>query len=328
MLINYFIIVLFGVLSGMFFISVLRKFTLSHKILIPHGIPLIGGVGMGISFVLAALFGLLFFRGFSREGIGIIVSASIMLIFGLVDDFKRLSVMNKFFIQIIAITFLIFFGVRTQIVYIGDLANLVITFVWILAITNAFNLLDIADGLSAGCGIIASSAFFVVSLLNGDMVTAILSLALAAATLSCFIYNLPPARVYMGNTGSHFLGFSLAAIALAISYAPLGRKVALISPLLILGFPIFDTAFLILMRVSKGRPIFKKSNDHLALRFLSLGYSKSKTLLFMLALSLFFTLCGLSLSQVSNIPGIIIIVSVVIIAVTLTRRMGRVSVES
>jgi UDP-N-acetylmuramyl pentapeptide phosphotransferase/UDP-N-acetylglucosamine-1-phosphate transferase len=131
----------------------------------------------------------------------------------------------------------------------------------------------------------------------------------------------------MGNSGSHFLGFSLAAIALGISYAPMERKIALFSPLLILGFAIFDTAFLILMRVRKARSIFKKSNDHLALRFLCLGYSKNRALLFMLSLALFFSLSGVALSQVSNSLGIIIIVLVVMVGLALTKKMGRVSID-
>lgn len=132
----------------------------------------------------------------------------------------------------------------------------------------------------------------------------------------------------MGNAGSHFLGFALAAIALAISYAPLEKKTALLSPLLILGLPIFDTAFLILMRTRKGRSVFKKSNDHLSLRILSLGYSKRKSLLFMLIFGLFFTLSGVLLSQVSSNLGIIIIVLVVAVAVGLTRRMSGVPVDN
>jgi len=130
----------------------------------------------------------------------------------------------------------------------------------------------------------------------------------------------------MGNSGSHFLGFVLAAIALVISYAPLERKIALFSPLLILGLPIFDTAFLISMRIIKKSLPFKKSNDHLALRFLALGYSRKKTLLIMLTLCLFFSLCGILVSLVSNLSGITIIVFVGLVSLALTKKMSRVSV--
>jgi UDP-GlcNAc:undecaprenyl-phosphate GlcNAc-1-phosphate transferase len=311
----------------MFFISVSKKLALRHNILISQGIPLVGGIGMGLSFVLVSLFSFLFYQGLSREVIGIIIASSVMLIFGVIDDWRELPISAKFLIQILGASLLIFFGIGTQIVYIGSFANLIITIIWVLVITNAFNHLDVIDGLAAGCAMITSLGFFAVCLLNGDIKIAILSLALAAAASSCFIYNFPPAKIYMGNSGSHFLGFTLAAIALAISYAPLERRIALLSPLLILGFPIFDTAFVILMRLSKKRSIFKKSNDHLALRFLNLGYSKKKTLLCMLLLSLFFSLSGLCLSRVSNTLGIIIIVLVAIVGLALTKRMSRISID-
>ncbi len=326
--VNYIIITLAGFFLGVGFISILKRLALKHNVLITKGIPLVGGMGMGLSFVFVSLFGFFLCRDLSREAVGIIVSAVIMLTFGIIDDWRELSISAKLLVQVIAASLLIFFGIKTQIAYIGDLPNLIITFIWVLAITNAFNHLDIIDGLAAGCAMIAGLAFFTVALLNGDTKIAILCLALISVSLSCFIYNFPPAKIYMGNSGSHFLGFTLAAIALTISYAPLERKIALFSPLFILGFAIFDTLFLILMRVRGARPVFNKSNDHLALRFLKVGYSKRRTLLFMLLLCLFFSLCGVYLSQVSNRAGIIIIASVVIVAgLALTRRMGSVSFD-
>ena len=128
----------------------------------------------------------------------------------------------------------------------------------------------------------------------------------------------------MGNSGSHFLGFALAAIALIISYAPLERKIALLSPVLILGLPIFDTAFLILARIIKKSLPFKKSNDHLALRFLALGYSKKKALLTMLALCLFFSISGVWLSQVPNIFGFGIIGFLILMSLALTLKVNKV----
>lgn len=327
MLINYLFIVLSAFLLGMLFIFIFKNLALKYKVLMPAGIPLVGGMGMGLAFVIVSLVGFFLYRGLSRETIGIIVASSMMLIFGVMDDWRELSISTKFLVQVIATSLLVFFGIRTQIVYIGNTLNLIITFIWVLAITNAFNHLDVIDGLTAGCAMITALAFLAVSLLNGDIKIAILSLALFAAILSCFVYNFPPAKIYMGNSGSHFLGFILAAIALAISYASLERKIALLSPLLILGLPIFDTAFLILMRAKKAKSIFKKSDDHLALRFLRLGYSKIKTLLFMLILSLFFSLSGVLLSQASNTLGIIIIILAATIGLAITRKMGKVSVD-
>jgi len=324
---NFLFIALAGLFLSIFFIFIFRRMTLKYKVLVSQGTPLVGGIAMGLSFVIVSLITFFLSKFLSREAIGIIITATIILIFGIIDDWRELSISAKFLIQIVATSLLVFFGIRTQIVYIGNLLNLVITFIWILAITNAFNHLDVIDGLAAGCAMVTSFAFFVIGLLNGDIKIIILSLVLASATLSCFIYNFPPAKIYMGNSGSHFLGFTLAAIALIISYAPMERKIALLSPLLILGFPIFDTAFLILMRMIKARSIFKKSDDHLALRFLRLGYSKNKALLLMLILSLFFSLSGVVLSQISNTFGIIIIILVALVSLAITKKMSTVTIN-
>jgi UDP-GlcNAc:undecaprenyl-phosphate GlcNAc-1-phosphate transferase len=314
-------------LLGIALIYLLKKVFLKSNIFIHQGIPLIGGLSIWLSFVLAYLVVLLFslHASLSRVAIGIIFTSGIMLVFGIVDDWRELSIQAKFLVQIIATSFLFFFGIRTNIAYLGKI-NVIITLVWVIGITNAFNHLDIIDGLAAGTAVIVSLSFFIISVLNRDISTAILVLALSGAFFSLLTYNFPPARVYMGNAGSHFSGFILAAIALVISYAPsLERKIALFSPLLILGLPIFDTAFLILMRVMKKSLPFKKSNDHLALRFLALGYSKKKTLLAMLVLSVFFALCGILVSQWPNLPGAVIVAVAVLASLVLTYKMGKVT---
>lgn len=322
--INYLFIVLSAFSLGLFFIFLFKKLAVRYNLLIYKGIPLIGGMAMGLSFLIVSLSVFFVYRSLPQEALGIIITSLIMLIFGVIDDLRELSIPAKFLVQIIAISLLIFFGIRTRIVYIGNITNIIITFIWVLGITNAFNHLDVIDGLASGTTVIVSLAFFVISFLNGDIKTMILSLALAAAAFSFLIRNLPPARIYMGNSGSHFLGFILAAIALIISYAPLERKIALLSPLLILGLPIFDTAFLILMRIAKKSLPFKKSNDHLALRLLAIGYSKKKALLTMLSLCLFFSLCGILLSKVSNLFGIIIVAFVVLASLALSIKMSKV----
>jgi len=327
MLIKYLLIALQGFLAGMVFVFLFRRLSLRYRILIPQGIPLIGGIAMGLSFIFSSLVGFSLFGGLSQEARGIIIASFIMLVFGVIDDWRELSILAKFLVQIIATALLIFFGIRTQIIQIGNLANVIITFIWVLGITNAFNHLDVIDGLAAGTAMIVSLVFFTLSILNNDLKTAILSLYLVVAAFSFLLYNFPPAKIYMGNSGSHFLGFILAALALVISYAPLEREIALLSPLLILGLPIFDTGFLIWARIIKKRLPFKKSNDHLALRFLALGYSKKKVLLVMLSLCLFFSLCGILLSQVSNLFGITIITLVTLVSLALTKQMGKVAAD-
>ena len=327
MLIKYLFIISTSLLSGIIFILLLTKLTRRYKVLMPKGVPLIGGIAMVLSFFIASFLGYFLYADLPSQAIGVMCASTIMLIFGVIDDWRELSIPAKFLVQIIATALLIFFGIKTQIIYFNNFINMLITFIWVLTITNAFNHLDIADGLAAGTAVIVGLAFFVISLLHGDIRVTVLSLALSGAIIGFLIYNLPPAKVYMGNSGSHFLGFILAAIALIISYAPLERKIALLSPILILGLPIFDTLFLIFARITKRRLPFKKSNDHIALRFLKLGYSKIKTLLIMLLLCLFFSFCGVLLSQVSNSLGIIIIAFVILIGLIITYRAQKVSID-
>jgi len=327
MLLKYISAVFLGFVAGVVLMALLRRIALKYNLLTSKGIPLIGGVSIGLSFLVAYL--VISFPSFnlSQQTAGIIISSFIMLVLGIIDDLRELSIPAKFFVQIIAATLLILSGGRTHIVYIGDAANIIITFIWVIGITNAFNLLDIMDGLAAGIAVVVVISFSVIAFLNGDNITLALTLALLGGLFAFLRYNLPPAKIYMGNSGSHFLGFLIAAIALSISYATLENKIALLSPLLILGFPIFDTAFLILMRLLKRKLPFKKSNDHLALRFLALGYSKRKVLLIMVCFGLFFSACGLAISRVSGILGPFIITLVILASLVLVRKMSKIEVH-
>ena len=327
MLAKYFLIFFCSFLSCVIFVLLLKRLIPKRKAAV-SGISSTGGIGIGLSFVLSSFFFAFLYLGLSQETIGIITVSVLMLIFGVIDDWLELSILAKTLIQIFTSYLLILFGIRTQIIYIGNLPNIIITLIWVIGITNAFNHLDIIDGLAGSEAIIASLAFFVISVIGGDIRTSVLALSLAGATSGFIIYNLPPARIYMGNSGSHFLGFVLAAIAVVISYAPLERKIALITPLLILGLPIFDTAFLIMMRIFNRRSIFKKSNDHFALRLIRNGHSKEYALLFMLGLGLFFAVSGIYLNQASTLEGLFIIILVVITSLILGLRISKVAVDA
>lgn len=323
MSINYFIIALVAFFLGLIAVNFFRKLALRSKALMLKGVPLIGGISVGIVFIILSLFALYLYKVSSMVVIGALVSSGIMLVLGMLDDFREMSIMSKLLVQVAATALLISFGIQTHIVSFGNLTNILITFIWVLAITNAFNHLDIIDGLAAGVAIISSLGFFIISMINQDMRSAVLSLVLTGALFSFLIHNLPPARIYMGNAGSHFLGFVLAAIALIISYAPLERKVALLSPILILGFPIFDTAFVILMRLNKKKIPLMKSDDHLALRLLGNGYPKNKTLFLMLSLSVLFVLSGIALSKVPNLLGLALLVLVILVCTAITIMLGK-----
>lgn len=321
---NYFIIFTVGLILSWLFILLLKKISLKFKILFSQGIPLVGGLGIGAAFIICYV---LFMAGsLPKEMFGVIISASIILIFGMVDDWREMSIMPKFFVQIIAASLLILFGVKTQIVYIGNLMNIFVTLIWIIGITNAFNLLDIIDGLAAGVALISAAALFLITFFNHDANSLVFLSALIGSILGFLIYNLPPAKAYLGNSGSHFLGFILAAVTLIISYAPLERKIALLAPLLVLGFAIFDTIFLILIRIRNKKIPFKKSKDHLALRFLAAGYSNRKALVLMLMLSFIFSACGVLVSRLSNAWGAGIFSFMAFVGLVIAVKMNKINV--
>ncbi len=317
---------LVGILGASFLLSVLFLLLIKgvfHRwnFLTSKGVPLIGGISMGLAFFTSFL---LIGPSASLPGEikGILIASAVILIAGIFDDHKELSVIQKFLVQLIAAAILVGFGVRTNFVYVGDILNIVLSLLWIIGITNAMNLLDVMDGLAAGTSLVIISGFCVISTMNGDSLTLILSCVLGGTILGFWLYNVPPARVYMGNSGSHFLGLVLAAIGLTTRYATLEKPVALLAPVLLLGFPILDTLFLIWVRLKKGRSAFNKSDDHMALRFLKKGYSKQKTLALMMGWTLFFVVGGLILTKVSNLFAIITLIFAGLGSLILTKKMG------
>ena len=343
MLTKYALIVLASFLVSVLAVFLLKKYALKHNLLISKGVPAVGGIALGWAFYLVCGTALIYLKGLSLPAAGILIASLVMLAVGVVDDRKELSVPAKFLTQLFCVLVLILFGVKMQIAGLGSAVNLGLTIIWVLGISNAFNHLDVMDGVAAGvAAIVTGGGLGVICLLNAawaigspttafwsaDMNMLLLLLPLMGVTLGFLIFNLPPAKIYLGNAGSHFLGFILASSALALSYAPLERRVALLSPVLVLGFPVFDTVFVVWMRILKRRSAFRKSADHLALRFLKMGHSKPKALFYMLLLTLFFTLSGVALSRLANFPGIILIGTVVMTGILVGVRMARVDVDN
>ncbi len=326
--INYFYIYSIAVLISLILIFFLRKISLRYNFLESKGVPVLGGVGFGAAFFFACLSGLNSYGLLSKQVFGFVIASFLMFFFGLMDDLFELSITKKFCMQLIASFILIISGIRSDIVYLGPFLNGLITIIWVIGITNAFNHLDVLDGLSGSVAALAGIGLFFIALLNHDFVSAIISLSLTGAVFGFLAFNLPPARTYMGNSGSHFIGFILSVTALFISYAPANRKLALLSPILILGFPVIDTTILVLLRISRRILPFRKSDDHPALKLLALGYSKEKALLTMLLWSLLFVISGVIASQASNVIILIIILSVSLVSFILFKKVCRAKVHA
>jgi UDP-GlcNAc:undecaprenyl-phosphate GlcNAc-1-phosphate transferase len=233
--------------------------------------------------------------------LGIILSllagTTIVFAIGLYDDLRELSPAAKLAGQLVAACVLLLAGVRVDVGSAPPLAavELALTGIWVVGLTNAFNLLDNMDGLSAGVATIAASMLALASLATGDATVALLSLVAAGAAAGFLVHNFPPARIFMGDSGSLTLGFLLAALALMGSKGLASDLFfALLVPIAILGLPIFDTSLVAITRRLHGRPISLGGRDHLSHRLVALGLSERGAVLVLYLLSLSFGMLGLA----------------------------------
>lgn len=244
-----------------------------HAQPVPYG----GGVAVFASFILAlAVFK--FWESSTLIGVvGVTAGTSLIVLLGLVDDRFQLSPAAKFAGQIAAA--LALYGCNMRLQFIEPPAlSLLLSVLWVVGVTNALNLIDIMDGLSAGTAAIASAVFFLIAAQNGRYNDMYILAALAGAALGFLPYNFPRARVYLGDTGALMLGFVLSSIAMGEAYTRV-NPLAVLSPILILGVPIFDTLFIMFLRHRRGVSMFRGSPDHLALRLVKIGLSRRQTVL-------------------------------------------------
>jgi UDP-GlcNAc:undecaprenyl-phosphate GlcNAc-1-phosphate transferase len=225
-------------------------------------VPYLGGLAIYLSFLLA----LTATRRFdSTEVLGMLLGGAIAVILGLIDDLGVLSPGIKLAGQVVAVLTLINASVYIKLGFLSPPVAIVLSFLWLLGIINAFNLIDVMDGLAAGVAAAASFILFLIAAVNGRQAYAILLAALCGSLVGFLRYNVPPARIYMGDTGSMFIGLMLGALAMNNSYTR-QNLVASVAPVVILGVPIFDMLFVMYVRYRRGLPVFLGSPDHFALR--------------------------------------------------------------
>jgi UDP-GlcNAc:undecaprenyl-phosphate/decaprenyl-phosphate GlcNAc-1-phosphate transferase len=243
----------------------------------------------GVAIYIAFLIGFLIFAPKQQHTLAILGGATLLFVTGLVDDVIHITPYAKLVLQLIASATLVFFGLHLPW---GDYQwiNDVLTIFWLVGITNAINLLDNMDGLAGGISLISSVFLAITFLLNGQTSAAILPALLGGAVLGFLVFNFNPASIFMGDSGSMFLGFVLAGTALLADTARFRSLTSvLLTPVLILMIPIFDTCFVTIARKFSGRPISQGGRDHTSHRLVALGISERRavTLLY-----LFATICG------------------------------------
>jgi UDP-GlcNAc:undecaprenyl-phosphate GlcNAc-1-phosphate transferase len=265
---------------------------------------------------------------FGQRFYGLLAGGAIILALGIYDDCRGSVAWLKLLIQLFAAVVLISYGCKVSIITnpFSDHFNLgflsvPITIVWVIGVTNAINLIDGLDGLAAGVTSIILLTLFLVAYYRGHHVTIVLTLALGGSTLGFLRYNFNPAKIFMGDSGSLFLGFALAAIAVEGSQKS-ATAVAFLIPIIAMGLPLMDTLLAMGRRVTQKRNPFRADNGHLHHRLLTRGLSHKKAVLAMY----FFCLCLGAVSFVfatvkDEFIGILLLVIGLVVFVGI-RRLG------
>ncbi len=248
--------------------------------------PLAGGISLAVS--LAVMIGLSN-TWITRELGGLLLSSLVVWFFGLLDDKWGFSAPKKLTGQLLAVAIAVYFNVNVlifdspgfisfQAKWINTTLNILITFLWFVGITNAFNLIDSMDGLTIGVSTITLGFFIMATLISKQPELTIMTVLLLGVSLGLYPWNKPPAKFFLGDAGAQTIGFIIAGIA--ILYTPLfakGQASSWFTPILFLAVPIFDTCLVVYARMRHGKPIFQGGNDHTYHRLVSMGLSPLHT---------------------------------------------------
>ncbi len=254
----------------------------------------------------------------------ILGTSSGMMVVGICDDVFKTSFSYKwkFLGQLIAATVLVMGGIRTEFMP-REWLDILISIVWIVGITNSFNLLDNMDGLSAGVATIAGMVFFFITFIQGQIFMAAILAALTGAVAGFLIYNFNPARLFMGDSGSLFIGFIFGALTLLSSYRIPGSRslMPVIMPVLILSIPLYDTFSVMFIRWREKRPIYIGDNSHFSHRLVALGFTQRGTVLFIYLVALCVG-CGAALLPYIPVWGsVLVLIQTIIIYILITALM-------
>ena len=266
--------------------------------------PLLGGASIYAAVLLALIiFGDKFYV---HQVAGIVIGASLISFLGLWDDRTPLSAWAKLLGQMIPTLVLIMTGVKVSIFHSPAL-NIIVTILWVLFITNAVNFLDNMDGLSAGVAGMASAYFLLLAALSHQYLVGALTAALLGACIGFLFYNFNPASIFMGDTGSLFLGFVLAAVGIKLRFPSNIPAVTWMAPVLVLGVPIFDTSLVIISRLRRSKnPFTTPGRDHLSHRLVKMGYSRREAVLLLYLLGSIFGMIAVFVTQATTMEAAIV----------------------
>ena len=278
----------------------------AHK----RSIPKFGGPAVILGFIVSTIYLLIVmnmeksinlfdFQQYWKKLFGFLCGILVISAFCVVDDIKTIKPLTKLFGQLIGAIIVVAAGIRIEGITLPflnfpqmhEIISGLITIAWIIIVTNAINLIDGLDGLSSGISVISAISLLVIFVLNGSSLISIILIASLAGALVGFLpFNFTPARTFLGDTGSNFLGFSLSVISI-LGSAKTYTAAVIVLPLIVLGLPIFDTVWAIIRRLIKGKSIkavFKADKGHLHHRLVAKGFSQKQAVLILYGISAIF----------------------------------------
>jgi UDP-GlcNAc:undecaprenyl-phosphate GlcNAc-1-phosphate transferase len=294
----------------------------------------VGGIAIALAFYLGILFMYLMGSRLSNEVIAepkffcILTGAYVAFLTGLWDDVRRLNYKIKFLLQSVAATTLWLGGVRITAFSLPGVGafdltwiSLPLTIFWVLLVINAINLIDGLDGLAAGVSFFVSTVLLVLTVINQVFVVAVTLAALAGATLGFLRYNFNPARIFMGDGGSYFLGFMLSALSMLGSIKS-QAALSLLIPIIALGLPLMDTLWAPLRRFLLGRKLFSPDREHFHHRLLQLGLNQRHAVLTLYAVTISLGLMAVALVHTRDERAALLLVLVAAAAILGLGKLG------
>lgn len=272
-------------------------------------IPRMGGLAIFVSFSIVTIL----FCELDKQVIGLLLGAFFIVILGMLDDIYRLNAWVKLVSEIFIASIPVFFGCTIDFInFFGNYivfgnASIPITIFWIVAVSNAVNLIDGLDGLACGVSTISSFSIMVFALLTVDYRVALIVGILAGASLGFLPYNRNPAVIFMGDTGALFLGYALSIISI-MGLFKFNAIVSFWVPFLILGLPIADTVFATLRRIIKRQPIFAPDRAHFHHKLIDLGFTQKQTVTILYAVSGMLGISAITFAEDRIVTSILIII--------------------
>ncbi|MBN1445806.1 MAG: undecaprenyl/decaprenyl-phosphate alpha-N-acetylglucosaminyl 1-phosphate transferase [Candidatus Omnitrophica bacterium] len=296
--------------------------------------PLLGGLGIYFSFLFTILAGILIVKSglipdflkiyvpgiesTLKQVIVILLGGAVVVSFGLIDDIKTLKAFHKLILQIVAVIIIFSAGMRVSFFLPDGFQSFIMTVLWFLLMMNSFNLMDNMDGLSAGVAFISGSILFIFAVQMGQLFVATILAVFLGSLLGFLRYNFPPAKIFMGECGSSFIGYFLGTTAILLTfyrYEEHQSFLPVFAPLVIFSVLFFDTLSVIWMRKKRKLPVFRADKNHLSHRLVGLGMTTKQSVLFIYLLTLCTGIGALLLGSLNVFGGIIILLQVFIIII-------------